>query len=320
MALKKTDRIWHNGKFIAWDDAQIHVLSHVVNYGSAVFEGIRCYSTSQGPAVFRLQDHMQRLLNSAKIYRMDPPYGVEDLSSTASDLIRKNAMDACYIRPIVMRGYGDVNVNPFNCPIEVYMACWDWGKYLGVEALENGVDVCISSWTRMAPNTLPAMAKAIGNYLNSQLIRMEAVVNGFTEGIALDANGLVSEGSGENIFMYANGTLITPPLSNSVLPGITRSTLFTLAHDLGITVSEQLIPREALYIADEVFLCGTASEVTPVRSIDRITIGKGGRGPITKRLQEEFFAVVEGRKPDRHGWLTHVPSGDRAPVTAPVGR
>jgi len=205
-------------------------------------------------------------------------------------------------------------VNPFNCPIEVYMACWDWGKYLGVEALEHGVDVCISTWTRMAPNTLPAMAKAIGNYLNSQLVRMEAVVNGYTEGIALDVNGQVSEGSGENIFIYAGGKLVTPPLANSVLPGITRSTLFTLATELGIEVAEQLIPREALYVADEVFLCGTASEVTPVRSIDHITIGKGTRGPITKRLQDEFFAIVEGRKADRHGWLTLVPASVPAPV------
>ncbi|HKO05848.1 MAG TPA: branched-chain amino acid transaminase [Candidatus Acidoferrales bacterium] len=320
MALNKTEKIWHNGKMIPWDDAQIHVLSHVVNYASAVFEGIRCYSTPRGPAVFRLPEHMQRLLNSAKIYRMDPPYAHGDFCSAALDLIRANAMDACYIRPIVLRGYGDVNVNPFNCPIEVYMACWDWGKYLGVEALEQGVDVCISTWTRMAPNTLPAMAKAIGNYLNSQLVRMEAVVNGFTEGIALDVNGHVSEGSGENIFLYANGTLFTPPLANSVLPGITRDTLFTLARDLGIPVAEQLIPREALYVADEVFLCGTASEVTPVRSIDRITIGNGGRGPITKRLQDEFFALVEGRKPDRHGWLTPVPKPAVAPVPAPAAR
>ncbi|HVN09846.1 MAG TPA: branched-chain amino acid transaminase [Patescibacteria group bacterium] len=315
MALKKTEKIWHNGEFIPWDDAQIHVLSHVVNYASAVFEGIRCYSTPKGPAVFRLQDHMQRLLNSAKIYRMDPPYALESFCSAAVELIRRNGMDACYIRPLVLRGYGDINVNPFNCPIEVYMACWDWGKYLGVEALEQGVDVCISTWTRMAPNTLPAMAKAIGNYLNSQLVRMEAVVNGYTEGIALDVNGHVSEGSGENIFIYANGTLITPPLANSVLPGITRSTLFTLAADLGIPVTEQLIPREALYVADEVFLCGTASEVTPVRSIDHITIGKGTRGPITKRMQDEFFAIVEGRKADRHGWLTQVPAAVPAPVT-----
>ena len=314
MALKKTERIWHNGEFIPWDEAHIHVLSHVVNYASAVFEGIRCYSTPKGPAVFRLQDHMQRLLNSAKVYRMDPPFSLESFCSGAVELVRRNAMEACYIRPIVLRGYGDINVNPFNCPIEVYMACWDWGKYLGVEALEHGVDVCISTWTRMAPNTLPAMAKAVGNYLNSQLVRMEAVVNGYTEGIALDVNGYVSEGSGENIFLYAGGTLVTPPLANSVLPGITRSSLFTLAEDLGIPVKEQLIPREALYIADEVFLCGTASEVTPVRSIDHITIGKGSRGPITKRIQDEFFAIVEGRKPDRHGWLTLVPAAVPAPV------
>ncbi|HKM90682.1 MAG TPA: branched-chain amino acid transaminase [Candidatus Acidoferrales bacterium] len=320
MALKKTEKIWHNGKLIPWDDAQIHVLSHVVNYASAVFEGIRCYSTPNGPAVFRLPEHMQRLLNSAKIYRMDPPYAQGEFCSASLDLIRANGMDACYIRPIVLRGYGDVNVNPFNCPIEVYMACWDWGKYLGAEALEQGVDVCISTWTRIAPNTLPAMSKAIGNYLNSQLIRMEAVVNGFTEGIALDVNGHVSEGSGENIFLYANGKLFTPPLANSVLPGITRDTLFTLAHDLGIPVAEQLIPREALYVADEVFLCGTASEVTPVRSIDRIIIGSGGRGPVTKRLQDEFFALVEGRKPDRHGWLTPVPKPAVAPVHAPAAR
>ena len=314
MALKKTEKIWHNGKFIPWDEAQIHVLSHVVNYASAVFEGMRCYSTPKGPAVFRLRDHMQRLLNSAKVYRMDPPYSVDSFSSTALDLVRVNNMEACYIRPIILRGYGDINVNPFNCPIEVYMACWNWGKYLGAEALEHGVDVCISTWTRMAPNTLPAMAKAIGNYMNSQLVRMEAVVNGYTEGIALDVNGHVSEGSGENIFIIANGTLMTPPLANSVLPGITRNSLFTLAREMGIPVAEQLIPREALYIADEVFLCGTASEVTPVRSIDHITIGNGGRGPITRRLQEEFFAIVEGRKPDRHGWLTYVPVAVPTPV------
>jgi len=314
MALKKTEKIWHNGKFIPWDDAQIHVLSHVVNYASAVFEGIRCYSTPQGPAIFRLRDHMQRLLNSAKIYRMELPYTVDDFCSVAQDLVRANNMEACYVRPIVLRGYGDVNVNPFTCPIECYMACWDWGKYLGTEAIEKGVDVCISTWTRMAPNTLPAMAKAIGNYLNSQLVRMEAVVNGYTEGIALDVNGHVSEGSGENIFLYVNGTLITPPLANSVLPGITRSAIFTLAQDLGIPVVEQLVPREALYIAEEVFLCGTASEITPVRSIDHIAIGpKGqGRGPVTRRLQDEFFALVEGRKPDRYGWLTPV----QTPVAA----
>jgi branched-chain amino acid aminotransferase len=322
MALKKTDKIWHNGTFTPWDDAQVHVLSHVVNYGSAVFEGIRCYHTPQGPAVFRLPDHIQRLINSAKIYRMDIPFSHAELSAALLELLRVNRMDACYIRPIVLRGYGDVNVNPFPCPIEVFMACWEWGKYLGPEALEQGIDACISSWTRMAPNTLPAMAKAAGNYLNSQLIRMEAVTNGYVEGIALDTAGYVSEGSGQNIFIAKNGTLITPPLANSILPGITRDSIVTIARDMKIPVEEQLIPREMLYIADEVFFVGTASEVTPIRSVDRIQIGAGKRGPIAKRLQEEFFAIVEGRKADRHGWLSHVSAAKPAPVTAtaPVAR
>jgi branched-chain amino acid aminotransferase len=320
MPVQKTDKIWHNGKFINWDDAQLHVLSHVVSYGSGIFEGIRCYETPSGPAIFRLHEHMQRLQNSGKIYRMELPFSANEFSNAACELVRLNKMGACYVKPIVIRGYGEVGVNPLGSPVECYIACWSWGAYLGPEALAKGVDVCVSTWTRIAPNTLPAMAKAIGNYLNSQLVRMEAVVNGFTEGIALDVNGHVSEGSGENIFLYANGTLYTPPLANSVLPGITRSTIFTLAHDLGIPVAEQLIPREALYIADEVFLCGTASEVTPVRSIDRITIGRGGRGPVTKRLQDEFFALVEGRKPDRHGWLTPVPGAVPAPVAAPAAR
>jgi branched-chain amino acid aminotransferase len=322
MALKKTDKIWHNGKFIAWDDAQIHVLSHVVNYGSAVFEGIRCYHTPQGPAVFRLPDHIQRLINSARIYRMDIPFTFDELNSALLELLRVNRMDACYIRPIILRGYGDVNVNPFPCPVEAYMACWEWGKYLGADALEQGIDACISTWTRIAPNTLPALAKAAGNYMNSQLIRMEAVTNGYVEGIALDTAGYVSEGSGQNIFVCANGKLLTPPLGNSVLPGITRDSIITLARELNVSVIEQLIPREMLYIADEVFFVGTASEVTPIRSIDRIKIGTGKRGPIAQRLQEEFFAIVEGRKSDRHGWLSHVQAAAPASVraSAPVAR
>ena len=320
MALKKTDKIWHNGQFIPWDDAQIHVLSHVVNYGTAVFEGIRCYHTPQGPAVFRLQDHIQRLINSAKIYRMDIPFSHEELNASLLELLRVNRMDACYIRPIVLRGYGDINVNPFPCPIEVYMACWEWGKYLGAEALEQGIDACISSWTRLAPNTLPAMAKAAGNYMNSQLIRMEAVTNGYVEGIALDTAGYVSEGSGQNIFLYHNGTLKTPPLGSSILPGITRESIITIARDLNIPVVEELIARELLYIAQEVFFVGTASEVTPIRSIDKIQIGAGTRGPIAKRLQEEFFALVEGRKADRHGWLSHVKVAAHAPATVPAVR
>ena len=318
MTLKKTDKIWHNGKFIAWDDAQIHVLSHVVNYGTAVFEGIRCYHTPQGPAVFRLPDHIQRLINSARIYRMDIPFTFDELNAALLELLRVNKMDACYIRPIVLRGYGDVNVNPFPCPVESYMACWEWGKYLGPEALEQGIDACVSTWTRNAPNTMPAMAKAAGNYMNSQLIRMEAVTNGYVEGIALDTAGYVSEGSGQNIFLCQNGKLVTPPLGASVLPGITRDSIITIARDLNIPVAEQLIPRELLYIVDEVFFVGTASEVTPIRSVDRIKIGTGKRGPVAKRLQEEFFAIVEGRKTDRHGWLSHVGAAKPAAVTAPA--
>ncbi|HVB58520.1 MAG TPA: branched-chain amino acid transaminase [Candidatus Acidoferrales bacterium] len=306
MTLPKTEKIWHNGKFIDWDDANIHVLSHVVNYGSAVFEGIRSYETAQGPAVFRLREHIQRLLNSAHIYRMDSPFTLDELCQASLDLVRVNKLSACYVRPIVLRGYNDAGVDPANCPIEVYIACWEWGKYLGEEALRSGVDVCVSSWNRPAPNTLPQMAKAAANYMNSQLIRMEAKINGYAEGIALDVNGHVSEGSGENIFVVANGSLITPPFANSALPGITRHSVMTLCNDLNIPVAEQMIPREMLYIADEVFLCGTAAEITPLRSIDRVKVGAGSRGPLTKRIQEEFFAITSGSKPDRHGWLSPI--------------
>jgi branched-chain amino acid aminotransferase len=311
MSVKKTEHIWHNGKLIRWEDANIHVLSHVVSYGSSVFEGIRCYDTPQGPATFRVRDHMQRLLRSGHIYRMENPYTADQLSAASHELVRANHLGSCYIRPIVLRGYGDVGVSPVNCPVEVYLAAWEWGAYLGPEALEEGVDVCVSSWTRMAPNTLPAMAKAGANYMNSQLIRMEAAVNGYAEGIALDVNGNVSEGSGENIFLVQDGVVSTPPLASSVLPGITRNSIMSLCEDLHIPVREQMIPREMLYIADEVFFTGTAAEVTPLRSVDRIKIGAGKRGPITKRLQEEFFAIVGGSKPDRHSWLT--------PVGSPVG-
>jgi branched-chain amino acid aminotransferase len=314
MTVKKTDKIWHNGKFINWDDAKVHVISHVISYASAVFEGIRCYHTKQGPAIFRLRDHLQRLVNSAHIYRMELPYRLDELCAVAVELIRVNKMNACYVKPIVLRGYGEAGVNPFPCPIEVYMACWEWGSYLGVEAIEKGVDVCISSWTRMAANTLPAMSKSAANYMNSQLIRMEAIVNGYVEGIALDANGYVSEGSGENIFVVQDGAVITPPLAASVLPGVTRRTVLTLCQDLEIPVAEQMIPREMLYIADEAFFTGTAAEITPLRSIDRIPVSGGKRGPITKKLQDEFFALTSGVKPDRHNWLTSagVPVGATA--------
>ena len=311
MPIQATEKIWHNGKWINWDDAKIHVLSHVVSYGSAVFEGIRCYDTKQGPAIFRLREHMQRLINSARIYRMELPYSVDDFSTTACELVRLNKLNACYVKPIVLRGYGEAGVNPQKSPIEAYMACWSWGAYLGADAVTKGVDVGVSSWTRIAPNTLPAMSKAAANYMNSQLINMEARANGFVEGIALDSAGQISEGSGENLFLVHDGTLITPPLATSILPGITRNTVVQLARDFNIPVEEQVIPREMLYIADEVFFVGTAVEVTPIRSVDHIQVGKGAAGPITRKLQEEFFAITSGSKPDRHNWLTL--------VGAPVG-
>jgi len=311
MAFPKTDKIWHNGKFINWDDAKIHVLSHVVSYGSAVFEGIRCYSTPQGPAIFRLRDHTQRLFNSAHIYRMEIPFTPDEIFQASLELIRVNKMGACYLRPVVMRGYGSAGVNPEGCPIEAYMACWEWEKYLGEEAQNTGVDVCVSSWNRPAPNTLPQMAKAAANYMNSQLIRLEAKANGYAEGIALDVYGHVSEGSGENVFLALDGTLITPPLANCALPGITRHTVMTICRELNIPVVEQIIPREMLYIANELFFCGTAVEITPIRSVDRVTVANGTRGPLTKRIQDEFFAITSGKKPDRHNWLAHtaVPTG-----------
>jgi branched-chain amino acid aminotransferase len=314
MNFQKTEKIWHNGKFIDWDDATLHVVAHVVSYGSAVFEGIRCYNTAQGPAIFRNREHMQRFLNSARIYRMQVPYSVDDLCEANLELIRVNKVSYCYIRPIILRGYGGGGVDPAGAPIETYIACWQWGRYLGEEGLKNGIDVCISSWNRPAPNTLPQMAKAAANYMNSQLIRMEATANGYVEGIALDTNGYVSEGSGENIFLVADAAVITPPYANSALPGITRNAVMAICHDFGIPVSEQMIPREMLYIADEVFFCGTAAEITPIRSIDRINVGSGTRGPITKRIQDEFFALTSGAKPDRHGWLSHV----NAPTSAAV--
>src|SRR5262249_12240612 len=293
-----------NGQFIRWQDATVHVLSHVVHYGSSVFEGIRCYSTPGGPAVFRLREHIRRMVDSAKIYRMDLAYTSEQLADAMLELVRVNNMDACYIRPIAFRGYGDVGVNGLNNPIDIYMACWSWGKYLGEEALAEGVDVCVSSWTRMAPNTFPALAKSGANYMNSQLIKMEAIANGYTEGIALDVAGYVSEGSGENICVVRDGRIHPPPLGASVLPGITRDAVLTLARDLDIPVVETIIPREMLYIADEVFFSGTAAEITPIRSIDRITIGKGRRGPVAEQLQKAFFGVINGTRPDKHGWLT----------------
>jgi branched-chain amino acid aminotransferase len=313
MAIQKTEKIWHNGKLIPWDDATLHVMSHVVNYGSSVFEGIRCYALPSGPAIFRAPEHMQRLLDSARIYRIDVDFTLDDLTHGLVDLIKNNGVWPCYVRPIILRGYGEAGVNPFNSPTEVYICNYPWGKYRGSDA-SQGVDVCISSWTRIAPNTLPAMAKAGANYMNSQLIKMEAIINGYSEGIALDVNGYVSEGSGENLFVARNGVLQTAPLGNSVLPGITRDSILQIARDLGIKIVEQQIPRESLYIADEVFFTGTAAEVTPIRSVDKISVGKGAVGPITKSIQQEFYGIVRGEKSDRYNWLTPVPVGSKQPV------
>lgn len=313
MPLQPTKHIWHNGKLVPWDQAQVHVLSHVIHYGSSIFEGIRCYKTEQGAAIFRLADHMQRLLDSAKIYRIELDFTLEQLIEGVVETVEANGVVPCYIRPIALRGYGELGVNPMGNPVEVYIANFPWGKYV---AGDHGADVCISSWNRMAPNTLPALAKAGANYMNSQLIRMEAAANGYSEGIALDVNGFVSEGSGENVFVVHKGQLYTSTMANSVLTGITRASILTLARDLGIPVVEQSLPRELLYIADEVFFTGTAAEVTPIRSIDRILVKDGKTGPVTKQLSEEFFGIVSGKRADRFNWLTPVKVTEEETVTA----
>ncbi|MGH9432414.1 MAG: branched-chain amino acid transaminase [Terriglobia bacterium] len=305
MPMNNYEKIWHNGKIIPWNEATIHVASHVLSYGSCIFEGIRCYETPTGPAIFRLGDHTDRLMNSCKIYRMEPAYSREQLEQAMIELTRENQATHAYIRPLVFRGYGELRVDPVKNPIEVYILELRWGKYLGDEAFTRGIDVCISSWNRISPNTLPAMAKAAANYMNSQLIRMEAAGNGFSEGIALDDHGTVSEGSGENIFVVRGEKLYTPPLASSVLPGITRDSIITLGQEMGIPVIEEAIPREMLYIADEVFFAGTAAEVTPIRSVDRIPVSTGQPGPITLQLQERFLAVAEGKAEDKYGWLTY---------------
>ncbi len=316
MAIQKTEKIWRNGHLIPWEQATLHVMSHVVNYGSAVFEGIRCYAQPKGPAIFRAQEHMQRLLDSAKIYRMELDYTRDELVAAMVELVKENQVAPCYIRPLVLRGYGEVGVNPLTSPIDVYIVNYPWGKYLGHGA-EDGVDVCVSSWTRIAPNTLPAMAKSGANYMNSQLIKMEAILNGYVEGIALDAAGYVSEGSGENLFLVRQGVLYTAPLGNSVLPGITRDSVIRLAKDLRISVIEQPIPREMLYIADKVFFTGTAAEITPIRSVDKISVGKGVLGPVTRAIRDEFFGLINGTQADRYHWFTPVPVKARA--GQPVG-
>ncbi|MGZ5423076.1 MAG: branched-chain amino acid transaminase [Candidatus Aminicenantales bacterium] len=298
--------VWKNGQLIPWKDATIHLASHVVHYGSCLFEGLRAYETPKGTAIFRLKEHTRRLYNSCKIYRMEVPYTQDEFNKAVVDCVRANKLPACYIRPIIYRGYSMLGVNPSPNPVDCAVMVWEWGKYLGPEALESGIDACVSSWSRMAPNTFPALAKAGANYMNSQLIKMEALLDGYEEGIALNIRGHVSEGSGENIFLVIDGTVLTPPLSSSVLPGITRDSVMTLFRDMGVRVVEETIPREMLYVADEVFFTGSAAEVTPIRSIDKITIGSGKRGPLTEKVQKAFFEVIDGKRADTRGWLTFV--------------
>ncbi|MBN2011132.1 branched-chain amino acid transaminase [candidate division KSB1 bacterium] len=298
-------KIWYNGKFVNWWDAKIHVMSHALHYGSSFFEGIRCYGTPKGPAIFRLREHMQRLIDSAKIYRTEIPYTVDELMQATIDLIKVNDLQSAYIRPLAFRGYHSLGVDPTQCPVEVIIGVLNWGKYLGEEALAKGVDVRVSSWNRARANTYPSLAKAGGNYLNSQLIKLEAMADGYTEGISIDANGFVAEGSGENIFIVRDNVIHTPPAYGSpILPGITRNSAIRIATDFGMTIKESMIPRELLYVADEIFFTGTAAEVTPIRSIDRMKIGNGQRGPVTEQIQKRFFEIINGEVEDRYGWLT----------------
>ena len=306
MPFEEVKKIWMNGRLVDFADAKIHVLTHAIHYGSGLFEGIRCYNTQNGPAIFRLNDHTRRLFDGAKIYRMEMPYTFDEMNRACLDVVSANEFEDCYLRPLVYRGFHSLGVFPGSCPVDVVVAAWRWGKYLGPEALEQGVDVCVSSWNRMAPNTFPALAKATANYMNSILIRQEAAIDGYSEGIALDVNGYVSEGSGENIFLIRDGKIYTPPLGASILGGITRDSVVRIARDFGYEVIETLIPREMLYVVDEVFFTGTAAEVTPIRSIDKIKIGNGRRGPITERIQKEFFAYIGGEIPDRYNWMTPI--------------
>ncbi len=306
MPINEAKFIWMNGEFVNWWDAKIHILSHVIHYGSGVFEGIRCYKTDKGPQIFRLKDHLIRLKNSAKIYRMEIPFSVEELREATKELIRKNGLESAYIRPIVYRGYGTISPNPLGVPVEVSIIAFDFGRYLGDENVKKGIDVMVSSWSKFAPNTLPALAKASGNYLNSQLALMEVTTYGFKEAILLDYFGYISEGSGENIFLVKNGVLYTPPLSSSILEGITRDSIMKIAKELGIDVRIEFIPREALYVADEIFLVGTAAEVTPVVSVDKIKVRNGEVGEITRKIQKRYAEIVEGKEEDKYGWLDYV--------------
>lgn len=299
----RADFVWMNGEMVAWDDAKIHVLSHVIHYGSGVFEGCRVYETPKGPAMLRMGDHTRRLIHSAKMLRMESPYSFEELMQAIRDTVHKNELKSCYVRPVIYRGLGPAGVNPLQNAVDAFIAVWPWGKYLGEEAITEGVDVCISSFRRMSPDTHLPMGKVAGNYVNSQYAKMEAVLNGFAEGILLDASGNISEGSGENLFVVRDGCIYTPGFGNSILGGITRDCVLKLAAEQGIEVVVQPIPREMLYVADEAFFTGTAAEVTPIRTVDRMDVGEGRRGPITESLQKAYFDIIEGRAEDRFGWL-----------------
>jgi branched-chain amino acid aminotransferase len=322
MAFPGTGKIWMNGTFVDWKDAKIHVGSHVVHYGSGVFEGARCYETARGPACFRLDAHMRRLIDSARIYRMekDLKFDQATLTQAVIDLIKVNGFKACYIRPLIYRGYSQLGVNPEGCPVDVAIMLWEWGAYFTKEAIELGLDVKVSTWARIAPNTMPGMAKSVANYANSQLIKMEAVADGYAEGIALDTQGNLSEGSGQNVFIVRDNVIHTPPVGSSILSGITRDSVITIARDLGFEVREQVLPREMLYVADEVFFVGTAVEVTPIKSVDRLTIGAGRRGPVTEAIQQRFFDIVRGTAPDTHGWLQYLHANEPATSGAQTGR
>jgi len=306
MAIPQSEWIWHNGQFVKWDDANVHVTTHALHYGSSVFEGIRAYATPKGPAILWLEPHVRRLLDSCHIMRMDLPYSQEQIASAILETVRRNGHPSCYIRPLAYKSTGTIGMDARSVPTELVVITLELGRILGPDAIEEGVDVMVSSWRRLAPSTLATLSKTGGNYINSQFIAMEAGDSGYAEGIALDVNGFVSEGSGENVFVIQRGVIYTPPVGASILLGITRDHMITLAREIGYEVREQTFPREMLYMADEIFFTGTAAEITPVRSVDKIKVGNGTRGPITKKLQDEFFGIVNGQIPDRRGWLTIV--------------
>ena len=311
MAFPGTGTIWMNGTMVPWKDATIHVASHALHYGTGVFEGLRAYDSRNGTNVFRLEPHMRRMMDSCRVYRMEPKWSQPELERAVIDTVRVNGFKSCYIRPLIWRGYDSLTLNPMPCPVEAAVIVWEWSQMMGAEALEKGINVGVSSWTRLAPNTLPALAKGTANYANSALIKMQAALDGYDDAVALDESGLLSEGSGQNLFLVRDGVIYTPSLASSVLQGITRESVLTIARDLGYEVREVSIPREFIYLADEAFFCGTAVEVTPIRTFDKITVGGGQKGPVTDAIQKRFFGIIRGDLPDTHGWLT--------PVGSPVG-